>query len=87
MFAADHGASHSTACAGQYDLSDFEWSVIQPLLPQRSMADKNALPPYARSALEILIRQIMTTSSEVTLSTSNTSHGMLRAKPVAGSQR
>lgn len=36
LFADDHGASHSTACAGQYDLSDFEWSVIQPLLPQKS---------------------------------------------------
>lgn len=35
-------------------------------LAEQAMADKDALPPYARSALEILIRQIMTVSSEVT---------------------
>lgn len=34
-------------------------------LAEQAMADKDALPPYARSALEILIRQIMTISSEV----------------------
>jgi transposase len=35
-------------------------------LAEQAMADKDALPAYARSALEILIRQIMTVSSEVT---------------------
>jgi transposase len=34
-------------------------------LAEQAMADKDALPPYARSALEILIRQVMTISSEV----------------------
>lgn len=34
-------------------------------MAEQAMADKDALPPYARLALEILIRQIMTTSSEV----------------------
>ena len=34
-------------------------------LAEQVMADKNALPSYARAALEILIRQIMAVSAEI----------------------
>ena len=36
-------------------------------LAEQVMADKDALPPYAQSALEILIRQIMTISGEISV--------------------
>ena len=36
-------------------------------LTKQALADKDALPSYARSAVEILIRQIMTISGEITL--------------------
>jgi transposase len=56
-------------------------------LAEQALADRDALPSYARTALEILIRQIRAISGEIASSTGSSSHGMPRARPVVGSSR
>ena len=40
-------------------------NALRAKLAEQVMTDKNALPSYARAALEILIRQLMTANAEI----------------------
>ncbi len=56
-------------------------------LAEQALADKEALPSFARAALEILLRQIVALGGRSLNSTGRSLPGMRRAKRAAGSPR
>jgi transposase len=56
-------------------------------LAQQALSDEGALPTYARTTLEVLVRQIMTLSEAMRGWIASSSRGMPTARPAAGSLR